>query len=129
MMCLDLVPLVRLCIQSESSMICEESVKVKRHSTRSKLKLRGYDLLEVRRILAKYPWHRRSELIVPVKKVKKQVVALKLPFSPNAIQIKAASIFRSFEHLLPGRIRATFRPLVAWETSPNLFRIRYSRFC
>ena len=95
----------------------------------SKLKLRGYDLLEVRRILAKYPWHRRSELIVPVKKIKQQVVALKLPFSPNAIQIKAASIFRSYEHLLPGRIRATFRPLVAWETSPNLFRIRYSRFC
>ena len=95
-----------------------------------KLKLRGFNLDEVRRLLAKYPWQKREELIRPSSLcIRKSIVPLKVPFSPNIHKLQVGQIFRSYEHMIPLEIRAQLRPLVAFETAPNLFRIRYLRFC
>ena len=96
-----------------------------------KLKLRGFDIKQVRRILAKYPWSAREKLLMPTacRSSKKTIVPLKLPYSPSIPKLDASAVFRSHEHLLPDNIRAQLRPLVAMQTAPNLFRLRYSRFC
>ena len=95
-----------------------------------KLKLRGFNLDEVRRLLAKYPWQKREELIRPSSLcIRKSIVPLKVPFSPNIHKLQVGQIFRSYEHMIPVKIRAQLRPLIALKTAPNLFRIRYLRFC
>ena len=106
-----------------------EKFNFQRNFFASKLKLRGYNLKDVRKIFHKYPWHRRKEIIKPKRAVAvKGIVALKLPFSHFAVDIRASNIFRSYEHLIPSKVRSSLRPLLVWETSPNLFRLRYSRF-
>ena len=95
-----------------------------------KLRSRGYDLHRVRKIISKYPWSRKAEIVKPSLKVAvASIVPLKLPYSPGVDSLGAARVFTKHLHLLPAEVQRALRPIVSLQTAPNLFRLRYSRFC
>ena len=95
-----------------------------------KLKLRGFDITVVRRIMARYPWSGKDAILKRKAKGRSEVlVPLKLPYSPGVPRLSANKIFRSYEHLLPQSLQEVLKPMVSLQTAPNLFRLRYSRFC
>jgi hypothetical protein len=95
----------------------------------SKLKMRGYDVTLVRNIIKRYAWADKHEILKRSScRNVKQVVPLKLPYSPKLSLLHINRTFRTYEALLPPDIQASLRPMVALQTAPNLFRLRYSRF-
>ena len=94
-----------------------------------KLKLRGYDIVMVRKVIKKYPWSRKQDLVSSRSgRSAKIFVPLKIPYSPKLPLLHANRIFKAHEAILSLEMQAILKPMVALQTAPNLFRLRYSRF-
>ena len=96
-----------------------------------KLLLRGYDIVKCRQLATKYPWSRKSLILKKKARVgegRTLLVPFKLPYSPAVPDLHMSHIFKTHSHVLPDDLKSVLKPMLALQTSANLFRQRYFRF-
>ena len=100
------------------------------HFFMGKLKLRGYDLRAVRRIVDRYGFERREQFLGNGARIrdKRKIVPFKTPSSEGLASLGIESIVRNIASELCSDTRAKLRIIVCFTASKNLFRIRYGRF-
>ena len=95
-----------------------------------RLRDRGFDVMQCARILDKYQWKDKDDILSRhvVDVCSKKVLPFRLTFSPLAPKLNVGRTLREHWHFLDESVRRELRPVVCWTTSPNLFRERYGRF-
>ena len=90
----------------------------------SKLSLRGYSVDRCFRIAYKQSLNSQCKL----SKSHKLMVPFKFPYSPSVHALRTSHFWNKHAHILPEAIRNGLKFVHCNTASPNLFRLRYSRF-
>ena len=117
------------CIRMLRTNCAEDSFREQVNFFVGKLRDRGYDPIDIRRIVAKYDWSRKSEVLHKNADRKRlRVVPLKIRFSEDVQKLGIGRILSRYKELLPISFRQEYKIVTCFESGRNLFRLRYARF-
>lgn len=94
-----------------------------------KLLDRGFPIELIRKIGARVSWILKAEILSqPCAKTRRRVVPFKITYCNNVHHLCISSSLHSLSGFLPRSYTEKYRLVTCYQSAPNLFRLRYSRF-